>query len=135
MNIELEYARDPVAKATGIELVCKFTHIEEEIPFFAMHNDTEAHGRDIYSRALAGEFGTVVPYTPPSAQEVSDSKRGPRMQKAIRKVQHYEMIGDVVKMNEWKQYYAEVYNYVIDPVEPVEISVAQKTLTTPPLVM
>ncbi len=30
------------------------------IPFSATPDDTEAHGRDLYARALAGEFGPVA---------------------------------------------------------------------------
>ena len=34
-------------------------------PFMASPNDVEAHGREIYARAKAGEFGPVAAYLPP----------------------------------------------------------------------
>lgn len=35
------------------------------IPFTASPNDPEKHGRDIYTKAEAGEFGPVAPYVEP----------------------------------------------------------------------
>lgn len=39
------------------------------IPFTASPNDVEELGRDLYQRALNGEFGEIAPYVPPSAVE------------------------------------------------------------------
>jgi hypothetical protein len=36
------------------------------IEFRASPDDTEAHGRDIYARAIAGEFGEIAPYAQPA---------------------------------------------------------------------
>jgi len=41
------------------------------IPFAASPDDVEAHGRDLYARAIAGEFGVVAPYVKPLAQAQS----------------------------------------------------------------
>ena len=35
------------------------------LPFTASPDDTEAHGRDLFARAIAGEFGSVVEYVAP----------------------------------------------------------------------
>lgn len=35
------------------------------IPFAASPIDSEAHGRDLYARAIAGEFGPIAPYVEP----------------------------------------------------------------------
>lgn len=35
------------------------------IPFVARPDDVEAHGRDKYQRAVAGEWGEIAPYEPP----------------------------------------------------------------------
>lgn len=40
------------------------------VPFHAMAADTMAYGKDIYERAVAGEFGPIAPFVPPSAEEV-----------------------------------------------------------------
>jgi hypothetical protein len=36
------------------------------IAFSASPDDVEGHGRDLYARALAGEFGPVADYVPPA---------------------------------------------------------------------
>lgn len=35
------------------------------IPFMASPDDCEAHGRELYARAIAGEFGDIAPYVAP----------------------------------------------------------------------
>lgn len=37
-----------------------------EVPFTASENDIEAHGRELFSRAVAGEFGAVEEYSAPA---------------------------------------------------------------------
>lgn len=52
------------------------THAEYgEIPFTASPEDTEQHGRDLFARAVAGEFGPVAEYDGPSAEEIAKQKR------------------------------------------------------------
>lgn len=34
-------------------------------PFFAVPTDVEAHGRELYAKAAAGDFGPVAAYVPP----------------------------------------------------------------------
>lgn len=69
MAIQLISAANPVyaaADGSAIVLDCEFSHFPGEVhPFRAMPNDTEAHGRDAYARAIAGEFGQITPYTAP----------------------------------------------------------------------
>lgn len=68
MNIKIIYAKNPQwidAEHTKIDLIVKFSHINDEVPFTADPNDCEAHGRDLFTRALAGEFGEVAEYVPP----------------------------------------------------------------------
>jgi len=40
------------------------------IPYTAHANDSEALGRDLYARAVTGEFGEITPYQPPSEEQV-----------------------------------------------------------------
>jgi len=66
----LQYAKDPIydnAENTSIMLIVKWEEFNEEMPFGANTWDTEAHGRDLYARAKAGEFGPVAPYVAESA--------------------------------------------------------------------
>ncbi len=52
---------------TLITLTASFPWLSEEVPFAASPDDSEAHGRDLYARALAGEFGTIGAYVPTPA--------------------------------------------------------------------
>lgn len=112
MVIELEYAKDPVRHETGIELTCKFSHLDMEIPFFAMPDDPEKHGRDIYARALEGEFGPVPAYVAPTEYEIA-VKESPRKLRAEKKyateqASYAWMMGDVSTADSWKAYYQEL---------------------------
>ena len=66
--------------STKIDLTVRFSEISEDLPFTADPNDTEAHGRDIYARAVAGEFGEVAPFdpVPPTTEQVSRSIKSQR---------------------------------------------------------
>ena len=48
----------------GIELMVVFEGLGE-VPFLAKSDDIESHGRELYARALAGEFGPVAQYVAP----------------------------------------------------------------------
>ncbi len=54
------------ANAAHTQITLLGTHPEfGEIPFTADSNDSEAHGRDLFARAVAGEFGAVAEYVAP----------------------------------------------------------------------
>jgi len=58
-------ARNPQMATDGaVELLVTFSGLGE-IPFAARINDVEAHGRELYTRAMQGEFGAVTPYSAP----------------------------------------------------------------------
>lgn len=64
----LQYAKNPVynnEEGTSIFLIIKWEEFNEEMPFSACSYDSEAHGRDLFERAKAGEFGEVAPYVAP----------------------------------------------------------------------
>lgn len=49
-----------------IELQVTFEEFGDTVlPFGAMADDVEAHGRDLHARAVAGEFGEIAPYVAP----------------------------------------------------------------------
>ena len=63
--LTLESATNPVyanAEKTAINLEVKFVEMQDILPFTATSYDTEPHGIDIFNRAKAGEFGTVLSY-------------------------------------------------------------------------
>lgn len=70
----IEYAKDPRwadEAQTVIDLTVKFAHFDEELPFSAQPIDPAAHGRELFERASAGEFGDIAPWTPPSQEEIA----------------------------------------------------------------
>lgn len=65
MNIITAHTPKHTAQG-GIELFVRFEQFpDEDLPFHAHSKDEEAHGRELYARALAGEFGAVLPYAAP----------------------------------------------------------------------
>jgi hypothetical protein len=81
--MKLIYAKNPVwanRSKTLINLTVRFEEINEDLPFTANPNDSETHGREIYSRASVGEFGAVAPFNPipPTIEEVSQAVRQER---------------------------------------------------------
>lgn len=50
---------------TAIDVLAQFDTFPSPIPFTASPTDTTSYGPNIYSRAVAGEFGVVAPYVPP----------------------------------------------------------------------
>jgi hypothetical protein len=81
MKLNLKYANNPkwVDEAhTSIDLTVRFEEIAEDLPFHATPNDTEEHGRDIFAKALAGEFGAIAEWTPPTTEQLAANARGQR---------------------------------------------------------
>lgn len=63
--LTLESAKNPVyanAEMTAINLEVKFVEMQEVLLFTATSYDDMDYGRDIYTRAKRGEFGTVESY-------------------------------------------------------------------------
>jgi hypothetical protein len=61
----IEYAKNPKyndPSNTTVVLDVKFAEFNTELPFTANPNDVEAHGVELYNRAIAGEFGTILPF-------------------------------------------------------------------------
>ncbi|WP_233768790.1 tail fiber assembly protein [Aeromonas sp. ASNIH4] len=61
------YAADP----DSITLDVRFTNLPEPVQFTARKDDPMEHGRELYSRAVFGEFGDieVLPLPPPTEAE------------------------------------------------------------------
>lgn len=54
---------------TAINCLVRTNTLNQEVPFTATPSDPEAHGRDIYARCLAGEFGTIAKFESKLAQQ------------------------------------------------------------------
>jgi hypothetical protein len=72
----LEYAKNPIfnnEEQTSILLTVKWEEFVEEMPFGASSFDCEAHGRELFERAKAGEFGEVAPYVAPPESTITNA--------------------------------------------------------------
>lgn len=70
--LKVAYAKNPMytnADGTCIHLIVKFEGVGDEVPFAAMKNDGEAHGKALYENAKSGLYGTVAAFVPPDAAE------------------------------------------------------------------
>jgi hypothetical protein len=66
--LTIQSATNPVyanADGTMISLQVKFAEFDEAMPFGAASYDVMPYGVELYSRALAGEFGPIAAYVPP----------------------------------------------------------------------
>jgi len=71
--LTVQYAKDPIYNSEDhqtIGLTVKFYEFAEEMGFGATPFDPMPYGIDLYNRAVAGEFGPIAPYVPPSPEEV-----------------------------------------------------------------
>lgn len=67
----------------GVELIVDFEGIGA-IPFHATADDPEPHGREIHARAIAGEFGPVMPYVAPEVVPPTEAEILAEMKAAIQ---------------------------------------------------
>ena len=70
------------AEHTMIDCMVLFDSIGTEIPFGASPDDVEEHGREIFARAAAGEFGPVAEHVP----------RPPKVPEAVSTRQFYQQL-------------------------------------------
>lgn len=66
--LTIEWVNNPVyANQTGVEvnLTIKFAEFNEPLEFTATPYDSEAYGRELHDKAVAGEYGPIAPYVPP----------------------------------------------------------------------
>lgn len=117
MRIGYTSVKDPVwgnAEKTQIELTVKFVHLEQEVPFTASKTDSAEHGRELFLRAQAGDFGEIKEYTPPTeleiAAEVNPGKLRREMDECVQKAQYWDMFAQPEKVQEWKLYYQALAN-------------------------
>jgi hypothetical protein len=66
-TLTIETATEPVyvdAEHTRVRAMVKFAEWPTPIPFTAVADDPEPHGRELHGRLLAGEFGAVAAFVP-----------------------------------------------------------------------
>lgn len=116
MQINLVNATQPKwinAEHTLLDLLVKFEHLPDMVAFTASPDDIEPHGRFIFERAAAGEFGEVAEYIPPTELEIASRDNPPLRSKQLRQaaeqVTHWDMMGDPTQAAAWRSYYCELY--------------------------
>ncbi|QJP11838.1 tail fiber assembly protein [Pseudomonas multiresinivorans] len=103
---------------TGISLLVTFEGLGE-VPFTATPNDGEAHGREIFQKAIAGEFGDIAPCAvPTSGQLIAEIsyQKSHLLQQAAEKIaplQDSVELGiatpeEIQRLHDWKVYRVEV---------------------------
>lgn len=73
MKIEILSVRNPQwanKERTLIDCLVRTNILKHEVPFTASANDPEVHGREIFSRCFAGEFGEVGVMSPNQQQQL-----------------------------------------------------------------
>ncbi|WP_265461968.1 tail fiber assembly protein [Aeromonas salmonicida] len=68
MSIDIIKVRNVTAHPSldnELNMEVLFNHLQAFVPFTARRNDCEEHGRELYSRAMFGEFGPIEVITPP----------------------------------------------------------------------
>lgn len=85
MNIAIVSAENPRRMEwddTSITLDVLFSHLPEKIPFNARVDDLERHGRELYVRAMRGEYGEIEVVAMPNP---TDAQQRVRLDDAMAK--------------------------------------------------
>ena len=81
------------AENTLISMSVQFSEFNEILTFIASNTDTEQHGRELFTRAVAGEFGPIAAYvapivtTPPTQPDIASQIAAIEAQLAALKAQ------------------------------------------------
>ena len=133
MDYIIEYVIAPKyanVEHTMIDMIVKFAHLNEPIPFAASLNDSEAHGVDLCNRAIALEFGPIAEFEPPviSSSQLASIARQKRNE--LLKQCDWTQLNDIPEATQllWQPYRTALRNvpdsvgfpYNIDwPIEPI----------------
>lgn len=75
VKIIVESVRDPRwanEDHSSIDCIVKTSILVHEAPFTASVHDAEPHGREIYERCVAGEFGPITPMLPRKSNPLAE---------------------------------------------------------------
>jgi hypothetical protein len=108
------YAADP----DSITLDVLFAHLPEQVQFAARKDDSEEHGRELYSRAVFGEFGDIEVITPAPPTEMQQQARLTALLKqaatTMAPLEDAEALGIIseterVQLTAWQRYRVALY--------------------------
>lgn len=107
---------------SAVTLQVKVAAAEQGFPFTASPDDSAPYGVDLYCRAIAGEFGPVAAYIPPTPHEMAASEspriRSQLMKLATEQAFHGFMMGDAIQTTAWRSYYRALYTLEQTPEWP-----------------
>lgn len=121
MNVEIVSAENPRRMEwdeTSITLDVLFSHEQELMPFTAKADDLEKHGRELYVRALRGEYGEIAVIATP---KLTDEQQRARLDNALKQaaaimapLEDAEKLGiaseeELSLLAAWRLYRVEVY--------------------------
>lgn len=134
MNIEIISAANPryaETDADSVTLDVLFSHLSKSMPFTARKDDTEEHGRELYSRAVFGEFGPIEVITPPPPTEGEQQTRLNALLKqaatAMAPLEDAEALGIISDteremLTAWRRYRVALYRLPQSEGWPAEVS-------------
>ncbi|OCA61362.1 phage tail protein [Aeromonas piscicola] len=121
------YAADP----DSITLDVLFAHLPEQVQFAARKDDSEEHGRELYSRAVFGEFGDIEVITPEPPTETQQQARLTALLKqaanAMAPLSDAEELGIIreaerEQLTAWQHYRVALYRLPQSDGWPAEVS-------------
>lgn len=114
------------ADRTAIECRVQFDHLPDPVPFTASPVDTDAHGRELYARLVAGDFGAVSSPASPSDDELANTARATR--DALLRESDWSQLPDVPQEIRvaWAAYRTALRDLTEQPGWPTSIAWPQK---------
>lgn len=120
-KIEIISAKNPRCRESEpgvITLDVRFSHLPSEVPFTACRNDCEEHGRELYSRAMFGEFGPIEVITPPPPTEAQQQdiladklQQAARAMAPLEDAEKLEILTETEadQLAKWRRYRVKLY--------------------------
>ncbi|WP_413164738.1 tail fiber assembly protein [Aeromonas salmonicida] len=121
------YAADP----DSITLDVRFAHLPEQVQFTARKDDPEEHGRELYSRAVFGEFGDIEVIPLPLPTEAEQQARLDALLKqaanAMAPLEDAEALGIISEaereqLTAWQHYRVALYRLPQSDGWPAEVT-------------
>jgi len=116
--LKLVSARDPKwtsPEKVSIDVIARFEGVDEDFPFTATPWDEMEHGKDIFERAKAGEFGSVQDWQDVPYEEKIQQARHDRN---VLLVELDNIVNNPLRWNsyteEYKQQLATYRQYLLD---------------------
>lgn len=134
MSIDIIKVRNVTAhpeQDNELNMEVLFAHLPAFVPFTARRNDCEEHGRELYSRAMFGEFGSIEVITPPPPTEAQQqailTDKLALAASAMAPLEDAETLGIISeaereRLTAWQRYRVTLYRLPQSDGWPTEVS-------------